>query len=460
MTLPMIAGFLAVITFEFADCWFVSRLGTSALAALTFSFPVCLTIICLFVGLGIGTGSAVSRAVGRGDDVAARRLATSSLIFSLVLSVLITALGILTLRPFFRVLGAGEELLPGIEAYMTVWYAGVFTVAVPIIAGNALLAVGDARATGLINTFGSVANIVFDPLLIFGWGFFPRWGLAGAAAATVAARFFSSLLSLAVLSSRRRLVAPRLRPFSRVLADWRPTAAVGFPAAATHMVGPVALAVLLRLVSRFGIEAVAAVGVGSRIDPFIFVVFWGLSDVMVVFTGQNLGAGKLFRVGKATSVSMALVLGWGLASAVLLYFLGAGIGRNFSAVPGVVEAIGEYFRIMPWSYAGAGAVCVAAAVFNGLDLPLRGAGLSVLHLALLFVPLAWVGGSLAGLDGIFGGVVASYWIAGAAGTAWVFKSLGPGRLPPFRSGAVPGNLRGAVRTSGSDRTPGSDERCS
>ncbi|HPQ67406.1 MAG TPA: MATE family efflux transporter [bacterium] len=331
MTLPMIAGFLAVITFEFADGWFVSRLGTPALAALSFSFPVCLTIICLFVGLGIGTGSAVSRAVGRGDAAAARRLATSSLLFSLVVSALISAAGILTVRPLFRFLGAGEELLAGIEAYMTVWYAGVFTVAVPVIAGNALLAVGAARATGLINTFGSVANIVFDPLFIFGWGIFPRWGLAGAAAATVAARFAASLLSLAVLSFRHRLFAPRIRPFSRLLADWRPTAAVGFPAAATHMVGPLALALLIRLASRFGIEAVAAVGVGSRIDPFIFVVFWSLSDVMVVFTGQNLGAGRVSRIAAATSVSMAFVLGWGLASAVLLYLLGAGIGRNFSA---------------------------------------------------------------------------------------------------------------------------------
>jgi len=423
MILPMVIGYFAIIAFEFADAWFVSRLGTGPLAAISFVFPVTLVIICIFVGLGIGTGSVVSQAVGRGDRDGARRLAADSLLLCLLLSVVLSVIGIATIKPLFRLLGAQEVIMGDIHRYMLIWYLGAFTVVIPLVAGNCLLAIGDARSTGLINTAGSVLNILFDPLLIFGFGFIPGMGMVGAALATVGARVISSSLGLYLLVRRRRMLSFTPLSLTETLKSWRRILSIGFPASFLHISGPLAFSVLLRISAGFGVGAVAAVGAGMRVDPFILLPFWAVSDVMVVFTGQNYGRRIFTRIRRALKLSWLFCLAFGALCFLPLFFGGTSLGKLFSSDPEVIAKVAEYFRFMPLSYGAVGIIFVTGAVFNGMNRPFRGAAVTLLHIFVFLLPLSLLGGKIAGLPGVFAGFALSSFVGAGIGVTWLSRVI-------------------------------------
>ncbi|RMF83839.1 MAG: MATE family efflux transporter, partial [Nitrospirae bacterium] len=196
LALPMVVGLFAVIAFNVADAYFIARLGTAPLAAVGFTFPVALVVGSLGIGLGTGTASALSRAIGEGDGGRVRRLATDAIVLALGVALAICLLGLATLEPLFRLLGAPDALLPRIREYMAIWYLGAPFLIVPMVGNNAIRATGDARVPSAIMVSAALLNVVLDPLLIFGLAGLPRLGLRGAAIATVAARATTLVLSL------------------------------------------------------------------------------------------------------------------------------------------------------------------------------------------------------------------------------------------------------------------------
>ena len=136
----------------------------------------------------MGASAAVSRAIGEGDLDRERRLTTDSLLLALLIVGFAAAVGLLTIRPLFRALGADETTLPYIRQYMTIWYPGVIFVVVPMVGNNCIRATGDTRTPGMVMVIGAATNAVLDPLLIFGLGPFPELGIRGAAAATLIGR--------------------------------------------------------------------------------------------------------------------------------------------------------------------------------------------------------------------------------------------------------------------------------
>lgn len=118
LAVPMLAGTFAMTTFNLADTYFVSRLGTLPLAAMGFTFPVIMFIGCIAHGLGMGTTSVVSRSIGEGDYEAARRITTHNLILAVAVVAVLAAVGWLTIEPVFRAIGATDDVLPLIRQYM------------------------------------------------------------------------------------------------------------------------------------------------------------------------------------------------------------------------------------------------------------------------------------------------------------------------------------------------------
>ena len=122
MTVPMIFGILAMVAFHLTDTFFVAQLGTNALAAMSFTFPVVFVIHSITMGLGVGVSAVVSRVIGSGDQNQVRRLTTDSLILSLLVVGFFVAAGLLTVDPLFRALGATDEIIPLVKSYMRIWY--------------------------------------------------------------------------------------------------------------------------------------------------------------------------------------------------------------------------------------------------------------------------------------------------------------------------------------------------
>ena len=109
MTLPMLLGITTMMAQSFIDAWFLGKVGDRALAAFSFGFPILMIVTSVAIGLGAGTSSVVARAIGREDHSRAKRLITDSLILSFLLTAIVSIVGLLTINPLFRLLGAPEE---------------------------------------------------------------------------------------------------------------------------------------------------------------------------------------------------------------------------------------------------------------------------------------------------------------------------------------------------------------
>jgi len=426
MTVPMIFGILAMVAFHLTDTFFVAQLGTNALAAMSFTFPVVFVIHSISMGLGVGVSAVVSRVIGSGDHDQVRRLTTDSLVLAMLVVGFFVATGLLTIDPLFRLLGATDEIVPLVKSYMRIWYTGVLFVVIPMVGNSAIRATGDTKTPSLIMVAAVTVNVILDPLLIFGIGPFPRMELAGAALATVFARATALLVSLWVLGRRERMLTLVLLPIRNLIRSWRSVLYIGLPTAGTNMIVPVALGIITRMVAEYGPQPVAALGVATRIDPFALAVIFALSASLGPFVGQNLGAGRYDRIKLAVLYSQRFAVGWGLLMLAVLALSARPIASLFSDTPAVVDTTVRYLRLVPIGYGLQGVLLLSNMALNILKKPLHAASLNLTQMFVLYIPLAFIGSRLMGVPGIFGAAAVANIVAGTAAFFWLRRVLARG----------------------------------
>lgn len=174
----MIIGILAMMFFSLVDAWFVSLLGTTSLAAVSFAQPVTMVISNMAIGLGIALSALIARAVGVDDTLSLRRALTSGLMLSFVLGTVLWLIGVLNHDALFRAMGADAELLPEIWAYMVYWWPGSILLLALMMQNASLRAMGNTKLPSLMMLAAAMLNAMLDPLLIFGLGPIPAMALA------------------------------------------------------------------------------------------------------------------------------------------------------------------------------------------------------------------------------------------------------------------------------------------
>ena len=414
---PMIVGIASVAVFGLVDTWFVSRLGGAELAALGFAFPVMMIVSSIAFGLGTGVTSALSRAVGAGDEARARRLTTDALLLAVAVVAVVAGAGMVAVEPLFVALGAGPEALPHVVEYMRIWFAGSVFLVVPMVGNAALRATGDTRTPALIMVAAGAMNAALDPLLIFGLGPLEGLGVAGAALASVIARAGTLVVSLYVLGRREGLLARQRPAVSEVLASWRAIVAVGAPAALTNLALPITMALVTREVAEHGAAAVAAFGAGGRVEMLAGIPALAVAAGMAPFAGQNHGAGQRDRVAAGLRLAVAFAVSWGLLAWLGLAAAAGSVAGGFSDDPAVLSALSSYLGWAPLGLGLLGALHVSSATFNAVGRPLSAASLHLGRVGLLLV-LPAAGSAGWGLPGLFAGVAAANGLAGAVALGW------------------------------------------
>ena len=418
LTLPMVWGIFALVAFNLADTYYVGQLGTNQLAAMSFTFPVVMTLGSLAMGLGIGASSIIARAIGQGDRSRVQRFTTNSLTLGVAAVALLSSIGLLTIDPLFKALGASSEVLPYVRQYMQIWYFGMVFLVIPMVGNSAIRASGDTLIPSLIMTCSAGFNILLDPLLIFGlWGL-PELGLSGAALATVFSRAVTLIASLLVLKFKKDMLSSHFPDLEETLACWRDILYVGLPAAGTSMITPISIGIITSLLAVHGSVTVAGFGVASRVESFAMIVLMALAASISPFVGQNWGAGKYGRVAKALQQSYLFCLGWGVLMAVLLAAAASSIVPLFNNNEEVIAIATTYLWIVPISYGTAGMIQVTNSAFNALGRPIPAVIITVLRMFVLYIPLAYLGSRWLGATGIFMAATVSNVLVGIAAYWW------------------------------------------
>lgn len=401
LALPLVWGLMATMSLNAIEAFFVAQLGREPLAALSFTFPIIMVLTSLAIGLGAGTSSAVARAIGEGDSNKARRLATDAMSLTFIISVSVCVLGWITLEPLFLALGATPDLIPLIRSYMSIWYFSAPCLMVPMVCLSALRAMGMSQVQGYLMGGAALVNVLLDPILIFGLLGAPALGLQGAALATLITRALMLIVAFYILHKRLQMLVNPMPSWDALKQSWLAIIEVGIPAMAANVIVPFASAIMVAMVATYGTDAVAALGIATRIEPLALIAFYALSGVIGPFFGQNLGAGKIDRLQDALRVLTRFCLVFGLVIALLLGFLGGEITQLFGGHDEVVTIAALYLSIVPISYGAYGLVMSVNAAFNGMGKPWPAMLISAGRVLYVYLPLAWIGQQLWGMKGIF-----------------------------------------------------------
>jgi putative MATE family efflux protein len=389
-TLPAVIGVAAIMSIGIVDAYFIGQLGSDALAAISFIFPVAVASTSLGVGVMVGINSVVARALGEGDAAKAAMRANFGIVFAALCGVVMGLTLWLAIDTIFTAMNAPARLMPLIRAYMTPYAAG-FPLSLLIMGFNGVLrGQGEARRTSTVSITYAAANWVLNPLLITGGFGFAGFGIAGSAYATVIGWGIGVLTAMMLLRATSLPLNLALLRTCNLVEQARAIIRVGLPAAFSNAINPLGLAVLTALVALEGETAVAGFGAAGRLQSFVIVPLLGLSGAIGGIVGQNWGAGRFDRAREAALWAAGFCVVWGFATALGMVAAGERFATLFTNDPAVVAEFARYLEIAAWGYAGFGLLIVGNGVMNAVDKAYFALVQSLARVFLVMLPVALV----------------------------------------------------------------------
>jgi putative MATE family efflux protein len=416
---------LALQTFVgVAETWFVSFLGTDALAGVALVFPLFMLMTMMSNGaMGGGVSSAIARALGAGRAGDAQALVLHAAVIGLAFGAVFTAAVWAGGPALFRWMGARGDALAAAVLYANVVFLSAIPGWVANLLASSLRGAGNVRVPAIVTASGALITLGLSPLFIFGWGFVPRMGVAGAGMALIVFNLGSALALIFYMRSARspiRLAAARLewRLFNDILK-------VGLLSAVGTVVANLAVVVTTALVGAYGRDAIAGYGLASRLDYILIPLLFALGTASVTMVGTNVGAGQHARARRiawtGTLISTLATAAIGLAAAL---FPQAWM-HLFSAEAQVVEAGAAYLtRVGPlYALFGAGMALYFASQGAGKMAWPFSAGIA--RLGVVFAAGGyWINALGGSLNGLYWIVALSYLVFGAINLFAMASGLG------------------------------------
>jgi len=426
LALPSIGGMFSFVIFNLTDTYFVSQLGTNALAAMGFTFPVVLIVGAVSTGISMGAASLLSRAKGAGDHHKMERIATDGILLSLVFVVLVSIVGLFTMDQVFSLLGAEPDVIPLIKQYMSIWYGFVFVFVMPPVTDSCMRASGDMLRPFIVMLICAVFNIVLDPLLIHGYWIFPEMGIRGAALATMIARFLGMIATLSFAHFHHRLISFKYNSIREMFDSWKGILQIGIPSTTVMLMPQLLRSVLTNLVSSAGgTEAVAAIAVGTRTESFVTMIPYGIGLALVPLVGQNWGAGNFERVFETRNLVIKFSIIYGFFMFLVSIFTAKPVASIFTDDPAVIDLSAIYLWIMIFGMTGLMITNWMSRMFTTLGRPRWTVILNVGGILLVVIPLAFAGRFIGGYIGILAGICIGQLVVGAISIYLANKKMNP-----------------------------------
>lgn len=433
LAIPAGTGFFFNTMFNVVDTWYGGRLSTTALAAMSISFPVFFIILSVGAGVSTGATALIGNAIGRGEQEEARQYILQSFSFALIHALLLTVLGIALSPRIFMYMGAGGEYLALALGYMNVIFAGTPFFMLNFVMNSILSAHGNTITYRNFLVAGFFLNLVLDPWFMYGGLGLPAFGLPGVALATVVIQCLGNFFLFSRLSCSGIVKTFQFRELLPRWSHYRELFKQGLPSALNMMTVTLGIFIITLFVNRYGKEAVAAYGIGTRIEQIALLPVMGLNVSTLALTAQNYGAGRIDRIRQVLHISMRY--GFLLAligSTAALLFTGE-LMAFFTGDQSVIAAGLRYLRIEAFVFPAYVLLYICISSMQGIKRPLIGLWIGLYRQIagpfLLFHLLATVLGW--GIMGIWWGIFMVTWSAAAfvvVYVTWILKKLEEDKL--------------------------------
>ena len=390
LAIPMVLEVALESVFAVVNVFWVNRLGPSAVAVVGLTEAMLSTIYALGMGLGIGATAMVARRIGEKQPEEASRAAVQAILLGVLVAIPISVFGGIFAPDLLRLMGGSPELVAQGTPFARIMFIGNGSILLLFLINAIFRGAGDAAVAMRCLWIANLANLILDPLLIFGIGPFPELGVEGAAVATTIGRGIGVLYQFRRLAGKdRRFVIerPHLRldfPLMGKLVRLSTTGIFQILISTTSWIG------LVRIIATFGDAAVAGYTVAIRVILFALLPSWGLSNAAATMVGQSLGARKPERaeesVWRAGFLNLIFLGSVGLA----FLLLARPIVAIFTTDPEVSRIAVQALRIVSIGFPFYAYGMVLSSAFNGAGDTRTPTILNVVCFWLWEIPLAWV----------------------------------------------------------------------
>ena len=400
MSLPTMFSMLIQALYNIVDSIFVSHFSEKALTAVSLAFPLQMLMFSFSVGTSVGICSVISRRLGERREDEANRAAESGFALELSFMVAFVLVGAFLTKPFVSLYTKDPELLSMTVTYLRICLMISLGSFVNVFCEKTLQATGDTIHPMIIQASGAIFNVIFDPILIFGYLGFPALGVAGAAIATVAGQFFAMILGLIFLKHNKYIHIKLLKPrFSK--GEVRDILQVGIPAIIMQGIGTVMTSLMNAILIVYDVLATTVFGVYFKLQSFVFMPIFGLNSGLMPILGFNYGAKNRSRMMKAMKLALVCAfLFMSLGAAVFILFPDTLLGL-FNASP-ALRSIGEVaLRTIALTFPFAAISIIIGALFQAMGDGIYSMIISIVRQLVFLIPSAWLFGKLFGLDAIW-----------------------------------------------------------
>lgn len=353
LALPTVVVLVVQTFVGVAETYFVSFLGTEALAGVTLVFPVLMLMQMMSNGgIGGGVSSAVARALGANRHADADGLVWHSIVLATVFGAIFSVAAILLGPLLYRSMGGTGETLKAALIYSRIVFAGSIPIWITALLSAALRGASNVNVPALVIISGAFLLLVLSPPLIFGWGPFPQLGVAGGGAAVFIYYLIAALVLALYLRSSNSPLKLKIVPLQGRL--FKDILGVGLPSAVGTIQVNLTVTFVTAAVGHFGADAIAGFGIASRLDYLQIPIIFGLGTAIVTMVGINIGAGQIERARRVAWVGAGIAFGITQTIGILATLFPMIWMRLFTADPDVQQLGSQYLQIVAPAYGAVG----------------------------------------------------------------------------------------------------------
>ena len=343
LAFPIMAGMGIHTLYTIVDMIFIGRLGGDAIAAVAFNMPLFFLVLGLSFGVGSGVTASIARFIGAKDKVNADNTAEHAVALGLIISTILTTLGLIYGEDLFQRLGATESVLPLSWDYLKVSLIGLPFMVFSTFFRSILSGEGDMKLPMAVAGLGTILNIILDPIFIFTLGY----GVGGAAMASAISQLIVFLIFVYMLFVKEHAyIRFRMRDFSPSIFIIKDIIRVGLPASMSMIIMAFGQLVFNRILVRFSTDAVAAYQVGGRMDMVIFLPIMAIASALTTLVGMFFGAKEIEKIkfiAKYGIIRSMMVTG---VLSIILYIFAPLVVKSFTLDVGIQSIAVTYLRFI------------------------------------------------------------------------------------------------------------------
>ncbi len=402
MSLPAILSMTILAMYNVVDSIFIGNYSQKGLTAMSLVYPLQLLLISVSVGTAVGVNSLVARKLGEKEYDMANSAAAHGLVTCLFSYALFLILGIFAVRPFMGLFSSDAETVQyGVDYLTIVLCLSIFSI-IQVMIEKTLQATGNMIYPMLFQLVGAIVNIIFDPLLIFGVGFFPECGVAGAAIATVFGQFCGMVFAVIVLFTKSHEIKISFKGFRLSGAVLKQIYAVGFPSIIMQSISAV---MMLGLNTIFMVNdsavSVTVLGVYFKLQSFVFMPCFGLNQGVLPVLGYNYGARNKKRVYSTLKCGIVIAVSIMAAGVLLMWLIPDRLISMFGGDQSLMDVGVPAFRTISLCFVPAAVSIIMITLFQATGKGFRGLFISFARQLVVLLPVAFILSATVGVDSVW-----------------------------------------------------------